>query len=88
MFRVFFDVICIHTLDNYVDLNKLLYSWWIGLCQQLCSEVERQDKARQGKQVNYTQNNSRKRRAALGGIRTHDTLLTARMECITGPFHS
>ena len=47
----------------------------IHMPQQLANEVERQG---QGKQVNYTQDSSffwnKRRRAALGGIRTHDTL--------------
>ena len=44
------------------------------MSQQLCNEVQRQ---RHNKQVNYTQDSSffwkKRRRAALGGIWTHDT---------------
>ena len=53
--------------------------WLYDCCmsQQLGNEVERQ-----GKQVNYTQDSSffskKRRTAALGGIRTHDTLQSRR----------
>ena len=43
------------------------------MSQQLGNEVYR--KARQGKQVNYTQDSSEKKKSCpMGGIQTHDTL--------------
>ena len=64
--------------------SNIIDNVWNGGPHNITCQRQSRSKQSKGKQTNYTQDNSKGERiAALGGIRTHDTLHTAYILTLT-----